>query len=79
MLQRVLIANRGEIAIRVIRACRELGISPVAIYGDGEAEALHVRLADDAYRIPDGPGLPYLRYGAIVDLAQQAGADSTLR
>lgn len=76
MLQRVLIANRGEIAIRVIRACRELGISPVAVYGEGEADALHVRLADDAYRIPAGPTLPYLDATAIVALAVQSGADA---
>lgn len=76
VLRRVLIANRGEIAIRVIRACRELGISPVAVYGEGEANALHVRLADDAYRIPAGPTLPYLDATAIVALAVQAGADA---
>ena len=66
MIRRVLIANRGEIAVRVIRSCRELGISPVAVYGEGEQDAFHVRLADDAYRIPPGPTLPYLDIPAIV-------------
>jgi acetyl-CoA/propionyl-CoA carboxylase biotin carboxyl carrier protein len=72
----VLIANRGEIAVRVIRACRELGIGPVAVYGEGEQEAIHVRLADDAYRIPPGTTLPYLDVAAIVGLARRAGAEA---
>ncbi|MEA2595137.1 MAG: acetyl-CoA/propionyl-CoA carboxylase, biotin carboxylase, biotin carboxyl carrier protein [Thermomicrobiales bacterium] len=76
MIRRVLIANRGEIAVRVIRSCRELGISPVAVYGEGEQDALHVRLADDAYRIPPGPTLPYLDIHAIIALALQAGAEA---
>jgi acetyl-CoA/propionyl-CoA carboxylase biotin carboxyl carrier protein len=71
---RVLIANRGEIALRVIRACRELGLSPIAIYGPGEESARHVLAADDAYRIPDGTTLPYLDIPAILDIAQRAGA-----
>ncbi|MEA2531818.1 MAG: acetyl-CoA/propionyl-CoA carboxylase, biotin carboxylase, biotin carboxyl carrier protein, partial [Thermomicrobiales bacterium] len=76
VIRRVLIANRGEIAVRVIRSCRELGISPVAVYGEGEQDALHVRLADDAYRIPPGPTLPYLDIHAIIALALQAGAEA---
>ncbi|HET8523932.1 MAG TPA: acetyl-CoA carboxylase biotin carboxylase subunit [Thermomicrobiales bacterium] len=75
-MQRVLIANRGEIAVRVIRACRELGIEPVAIYGEGEENALHVREAADAYRIPPGAGLPYLDIPAIVDIAKRAGVQA---
>ena len=55
---RVLIANRGEIALRIIRACRELGMSPVAIYGPGEESVRHVLAADDAYRLPPGDTLP---------------------
>lgn len=76
MFRRVLVANRGEIAVRVIRACRELGLATVAIYGEGEEWAKHVRLADDAYRIPAGPGLPYLDIEAIVAIARRAGAEA---
>ena len=77
--KRVLIANRGEIAVRVARACRELGIASVAVYGDGEESAVHVRAADDAHRIvptPDGPALPYLDVAALVAVAGRAGADA---
>ncbi len=76
MFRRVLVANRGEIAVRVIRACRELRVATVAIFGDGEESAAHVRLADDAYRIPAGQGLPYLDIAAIVAIARRAGADA---
>jgi acetyl-CoA/propionyl-CoA carboxylase biotin carboxyl carrier protein len=75
-IRSVLIANRGEIAVRVVRACRELGIRAIAIYGEGDEHALHVQLADAAYRIPDGPGLPYLRQDAIIAVAKEAGADA---
>ncbi len=75
-IQRMLVANRGEIAIRVCRACREMGISTVAIYGAGEESASHVRYADDAYRLPDGPGLPYLNIESVLEIARRAGADS---
>jgi acetyl/propionyl-CoA carboxylase alpha subunit len=76
VFRRVLVANRGEIAVRVIRACRELGVSTVAVYGDGDEEAAHVRMADDAYRIPAGSGLPYLDGDAIIAIAQRAGAEA---
>ncbi|CAN5382399.1 acetyl-CoA carboxylase biotin carboxylase subunit [soil metagenome] len=71
---RVLIANRGEIAVRVIRACRELGLWPVAIYGDGDENAEHVLVADDAYRLPVGSGIQYLNIDGIVEIALRAGA-----
>ncbi|HWV36236.1 MAG TPA: biotin carboxylase N-terminal domain-containing protein, partial [Thermomicrobiales bacterium] len=75
-ISRVLVANRGEIALRVMRACRELGIATVAIYGPGEDDALHVRYADDAYRLPESTGMAYLAIDAIVDIARRAGADA---
>ncbi len=71
---RVLIANRGEIAVRVIRACRDLGLSTVAVYGPGEERALHVRLADDAYALSDVNGLPYLDLDQILARAVESGA-----
>ena len=71
---RVLIANRGEIALRVIRACRELGLGTIAVYGPGEESARHVLAADDAYRIPESATLPYLDIPAILDIAVRAGA-----
>ncbi|HWV34484.1 MAG TPA: biotin carboxylase N-terminal domain-containing protein [Thermomicrobiales bacterium] len=75
-IERVLVANRGEIALRVMRTCREMGIASIAVYGEGEEQAQHVRYADDAWRIPDGPGLPYLRIDALVEIAKKAGADA---
>src|SRR5436190_20622756 len=67
---RVLVANRGEIALRIIRACRDLGMEVVAVYSDADADAVHVRSADDAIRIgPAPPGESYLRGEAIVEAA----------
>src|SRR6478609_5729243 len=73
---RVLIANRGEIAVRIIRACRDLGLKTVAVYGPGEVRAMHVRLADDAYALTDANGLPYLDIEQIVGRAIESGANA---
>ncbi len=75
MRPKVLIANRGEIAVRVIRACRELGLGAVAIYSDCDRHALHVRLADEARHVGPSPAREsYLRIEAIVDAAKKSGA-----
>ena len=76
-LKRVLIANRGEIAVRIIRACREAGIESVAVYSDADARALHVGLADRAERIGPAAALQsYLDIEAIVGAARTSGADA---
>ena len=77
MLKKVLVANRGEIALRVIRACQELEIPSVAIYSDADSEALHVRHADDAVQIGPAPATKsYLNFEAIFDAAKKTGADA---
>ncbi len=77
MFKRVLIANRGEIAVRVIRACRELGIPTVAIYSQADAKSLHVRLATDAYCIGPAPSSQsYLNIPAIISTALMTGCDA---
>jgi acetyl-CoA carboxylase biotin carboxylase subunit len=76
-IRRVLIANRGEIAVRIIRACREAGIGSVAVFSDVDASALYVRLADRAVRIgPAAPAESYLSIPALIAAAQQTKADA---
>ncbi|MGH2557423.1 MAG: acetyl-CoA carboxylase biotin carboxylase subunit, partial [Thermomicrobiales bacterium] len=74
--ERILIANRGEIAVRIMRACRELGIGAVAVYGDGEEHARHVRAAGDSYRIATSDSLPYLDIAALIDVAVRANVQA---
>lgn len=77
MFQKVLIANRGEIAVRIIRACRELGIRTVAVYSEADREALHVKLADEAYCIgPKASKESYLNIANIMSVATKVGADA---
>ncbi len=76
MLKKVLVANRGEIACRIIRACKELGIPTVAIYNEVESTARHVKMADEAYMIGTNPLDTYLNAERIVDLALEVGADA---
>jgi acetyl-CoA carboxylase biotin carboxylase subunit len=77
MFRKVLIANRGEIALRVIRACRELGVETVAVYSEADRESLHVRFADDDVCIGPAPArLSYLRIPALIAAAEITGADA---
>ncbi len=77
MVTKVLIANRGEIAVRIIRACRELGIQTVAVFSEADRSAMHVRYADEAYWIGPAPSREsYLRIDKILDVAKKSGADA---
>jgi acetyl-CoA/propionyl-CoA carboxylase biotin carboxyl carrier protein len=76
-IKKILIANRGEIAIRIIRAAREMGIASVAVYSDADREALHVEFADEAYRLgPAAPAQSYLDVERLIDSAKRAGSDA---
>lgn len=76
-IRKVLIANRGEIAVRIIRACRELGIPTVAVYSDADRESLHVRYSDECYNIgAPPPSESYLNIEKIIHTAKKAGADA---
>ncbi len=77
MLEKVLVANRSEIALRIIRACQELEVPSVAVYSDADAEALHVRSADEAVHIgPPPAGKSYLNIEALINAAKETGADA---
>src|SRR5690606_25471392 len=75
--KKVLVANRGEISVRVTRTLHEMGIRSVAIYSDADRAALHVRLADEAYNVGPAPaGESYLRIDKVIDVAKKAGCDA---
>ena len=77
MFKKILIANRGEIAVRIIRSCRELNILTVAVYSDADRHSLHVRYADEAYHLgPSKASESYLKSDKILEIAQQCGADA---
>lgn len=77
MIRRLLVANRGEIALRIMRACDEAGIQTVAVYSDADAEAPHVRHASRAVRLgPAPPAASYLAVSRVIDAARETGADA---
>ncbi len=76
-MKKVLVANRGEIAIRILRACREMGIRTVAVYSDADREALHLEYADEAVRLgPPAPAESYLNIPRLLEVARQTGCDA---
>jgi len=77
VFKKILIANRGEISIRITRACRELGIKTVAVFSDADRESLHVFLADEAYNIGPAPSKEsYLNIPKIIEVAKLANCDA---
>lgn len=77
MIKKVLIANRGEIAVRIIRSCREMGIRSVAVYSDADRTSMHVRYADEAYRLGAAPSTEsYLNIDQLIRVAKASGVDA---
>jgi len=77
MFKKILIANRGEIAVRIIRACKEMGIKTVAVYSDADKDSLHVKIADEAYCIgPAAPSQSYLNIPSIISVAEVSGSEA---
>src|SRR5262249_33229442 len=77
MFKKILIANRGEIAVRVIRACREMGIGTAALYSEADRGALHVRMADEAFAIGPAPSREsYLVIAKIIDAGKKGNAEA---
>ena len=77
MFSKVLIANRGEIAVRIVRACEELGIATVAVYSELDRDALHVKRADEAYLLGPGPASEsYLNIDKLLEVIEQSGAEA---
>src|ERR671910_561124 len=77
MFERVLIANRGEIAVRIVRALHELGVTSIAVYSDADREALHAAIADEAYHVGPAPAVEsYLNIGRLIEVAKRSGAEA---
>ncbi|MBU1935797.1 hypothetical protein KKG05_00230, partial [bacterium] len=77
MFRKILVANRGEIAIRVMRTCREMGIRSVAVYSEADRTALHPQMADEAYLIGPAPATEsYLHFDRVIDAAKKSGAEA---
>src|SRR5215212_1547846 len=77
MIRKVLIANRGEIALRIVRACADVGVKSVTVFSEADRTALHVRASDEAYPIGPSPSSDsYLRIDKLIDVARKAGADA---
>jgi urea carboxylase len=77
-IRKVLIANRGEIACRVIRSCQELGLTSIAIYSKADRSSSHVRLADEAWLLPGGDQTAYIEEEAVLEIARASGAHAVV-